>query len=155
MPLPEAPPTGRLPFPVPDTYAPDLEEFWTLWCQERFWACHETLEEIWREQHGPRKWFLGGLINGSVAVFQHRRGNHIGAARQLRRAQVKLEAFLPAYEGLDVAGFLAGVETEIETSLQKQSERQRAALDEVEKLVRERIKVSIHTESESHHRQIK
>jgi predicted metal-dependent hydrolase len=142
LPLPEAPPTGHLPFPVPEGFAPDLEEFWTLWRQERFWACHEALEEVWREQTGPRKWFLGGLINGAVAVFQHRRGNFIGAARQLRRAQTKLEAFLPVYEGLDVAGFLQGVAVEVENSLVRLNEKQRAGLDGVERSVRERIAAS-------------
>lgn len=142
MPLPEAPPTGRLPFDPPISRAPDTETFWQLWRQERFWACHEALEDVWREAPPPRRWFLGGLINGAVAVFQHRRGNAVGAARQLRRAQVKLERFRPSFEDLDVDAFLKAIEIEIQASSDQLNENQRAALDEVEQVVRHKISVS-------------
>ena len=142
MALPEAPVTGTLPFQPPEQFPPDLREFWLLWRQERFWACHEALEEVWRAQSGPRRHFLNGLIHGAVAVFQHRRGNPAGAARQLRRAQVKLESFRPQSEGLDVDGFLQGVEREIASSLEKLTEKQRAALNDVEAAVRKRMSTS-------------
>ena len=127
MPLPEAPPRGHLPFPPPSEHAPDMAEFWELWREEKFWSCHEALEAVWLEAPEPRKRFLNGLIHGAAATFQHRRGNAVGAARQLLRAKVKLEPFRPVYEKLGVTEFLAGIEREIAPSLQQLTTSQRQA----------------------------
>jgi predicted metal-dependent hydrolase len=136
MPLAEAPPTGHLPFEPPPTSPPDLVEFWSLWREEKFWACHEALEEVWHHESGDRRLFLNGLIHGAVAVFQHRRGNAVGAARQLLRARIKLAGHRPAYEGLDLEAFLAGIEAEIAPSLAQLNERQRESLRELEARLR-------------------
>ncbi|PQV64859.1 protein of unknown function (DUF309) [Abditibacterium utsteinense] len=136
MPLPENPATGKIPFQPPQDSAPDLMEFWELWRQEKFWACHEALEEVWKIQTEPRRSFLNGLIHGAVAVFQHRRGNANGAARQFLRATIKLEKHLPSREGVDLAEFLAGIEREIEPSLRKISDKQCASLRELETRLR-------------------
>lgn len=138
MSLAEAPATGRLPFEPPATSPPDLLEFWSLWRQEKFWACHEALEEVWHHESGPRRLFLNGLIHGAVAVFQHRRGNAVGAARQLLRANIKLEGHRPASEGIDLEAFLTGIEAEIAPSLARLNENQRESLRELE--VRLRLK---------------
>ena len=136
MPLPEAPPRGHLPFEPPPEYAPDMAQFWQLWREEHFWACHEALEEVWLESAEPRKRFLNGLIHGAAATFQHRRGNAVGAARQLLRAKVKLEPYLPVYEKLEVRQFLEGIETEIAPSFQQLTSEQRAALTALESRLR-------------------
>ncbi len=136
MPLPENPPLGHLPFEPPTRFPPDCAEFWQLWREEKFWACHEALEEVWKQEVEPRRSFLNGLIHGAVAVFQHRRDNANGAARQLLRAQIKLKQHLPAREGVDLTAFLAGIEREIAPSLQKLSEKQRDSLRELENRLR-------------------
>jgi len=129
VPLPENPPLGRLPFEPPAQSAPDLHEFWELWREEKFWACHEALEEVWkRESDLPRKQFLQGLIHGAVAVFQFRRGNFVGAVRQYTRARVRLEASLPERDGVRVGEFLAGVEREIAACFEKLNPKERADL---------------------------
>ena len=134
MPLPENPPTGHLPFEPPEHFPPDLAHFWELWRQEKFWACHEALEDVWKQEtDAHRKQFLQGLIHGAVAVFQFRRGNFVGAARQFTRARVRLGSSLPTREELDVAGFLEGVKREIEAAFAKLSEKERADLDVLEK----------------------
>ncbi len=117
MPLSESPPTGVLPFEPPLLSPPDLAEFWRLWREEKFWACHEALETVWRRESGPRKLFLQGLIHCAVAVFQHRNGNATGAARQIMRAAVKLERFRPHFDGVDIGQLLGGVAGEIAQSL--------------------------------------
>lgn len=133
MPLPENPPTGHLPFAPPEHCAPDLVEFWHLWRAEKFWACHEALEDVWKiETDGGRKRFLQGLLHGAVAVFQFRRGNFVGAARQFTRARVRLETSLPEREGVDVEGYLEGIGREIEPSFEKLSEKEREDLDVLE-----------------------
>ena len=129
MSLPENPPTGHLPFEPPEQFPPDLAEFWELWREEKFWACHEALEDVWKlESDANRKQFLQGLIHGAVAVFQFRRGNFVGAARQYTRARVRLSSSLPMREEMDVAGFLEGVKGEIESAFGKLSEKERADL---------------------------
>ncbi len=136
MPLPESPPRGLLPCPPPLECPADMGEFWQLWRAEQFWACHEALEEIWLDASQPRKRFLNGLIHGAAATFQWRRGNAVGAARQLVRAQVKLEPFCPVYEKLDVSRFLAGLQSEIAPALLQLTDKQRAALRELETRLR-------------------
>jgi len=141
MPLAEAPATGRLPFPVPASFPDDLAPFWRLWAEERFWACHEALEDVWRSASGPRRLYLNGLIHLAVSVFQHRRGNPAGAARQLVRARVKLEEFLPEYEGLVTGAFLRAVEAEVAPSLAALSPHQISDLAALERLVREQVEL--------------
>ena len=137
MPLPENPPTGYLPFEPPENAAPDLAEFWHLWREEKFWACHEALEEVWRaESDTGRKQFLQGLIHGAVAVFQFRRGNFVGAARQFTRARVRLGASMPERDGVNVAGYLYGIGKEIGSSFNKLSEKERADLEVLEARLR-------------------
>ncbi len=129
MPLPENPPTGHLPFEPPQQFPPDLAEFWDLWREEKFWACHEALEDVWKiEPDASRKQFLQGLIHGAVAVFQFRRGNSVGATRQFTRARIRLNSSLPMREELDVTGFLAGVKREVESAFAKLSEKERTDL---------------------------
>ena len=141
MPLPESPPRGFLPCPPPLEFAPDMAEFWRLWREEQFWACHEALEPIWLEAPQPRKRFLNGLIHGAAAMFQarrsHARCSHVvGAARQLVRARVKLEPFCPIYEQLDVERFLGGVAGEVAPLIQQLTIQQRANLRELETRLR-------------------
>ena len=113
--------------------SPELSRFWELWREEKFWACHEALEEAWRHEPDPsRKRFLQGLIHGAVAVFQFRRGNFVGAARQLTRARVRLHNGDSVGEGVDVAGFLEGIASEVAPALGALSERERAGLQVLE-----------------------
>lgn len=140
MPLPENPPTGHLPFEPPEHSAPDLADFWHLWREEKFWACHEALENVWNvESNAERKVFLQGLIHGAVAVFQFRRGNFVGAARQFTRAQVRLEASSPQRDGVNIAAYLNGIKREIRSALAKLSDKERADLAVLEARLRGQV----------------
>lgn len=135
MPPSDPPPLNRLPFEPPPSSSPELMRFWDLWREEKFWACHEALEDAWRhEPDASRKRFLRGLIHGAVAVFQFRRGNFVGAARQLSRARVRLRASLSETEreGVDVARFLEGIAGEVAPAMEALSERERAGLQVLE-----------------------
>lgn len=138
----DAPPTSK-PIFAPPLLSPDalpeMTEFWRLWKEEKFFECHEALEELWRETTGPQRWFLNGLINCAVAIYQHRRGNSEGAARQLRRAQIKLEPSRPSHDGLDVDGLLESVAREVESSCAALSASQRARLEALRKSIEERM----------------
>ncbi len=143
MPLPESPPRGILPCPPPLEYPPDMAEFWRLWQNEQFWACHEALEEIWLEAAEPRKRFLNGLIHGAAATFQVRRSHVVGAARQLVRARVKLEPFCPVYEQLDVAQFLDGVAGEVTPLILQLTIQQRQNLRVLETRLRSELPLTL------------
>jgi hypothetical protein len=128
-------PLPKIPADAPQEYG----KFWQLWRDEKYFECHEVLELLWRETQSPHRVFLNGLIHGAVAIYQHRRGNAVGAARQLLRAQVKLEAFRPKYFELDVDGFLSAVQREVAPSREVLSVRHCEQLNELEISIRQRI----------------
>lgn len=103
-------------------------EFWRLWQEEKYFECHEVLEDLWRDTTGCEKLFYNGLIHCAVAIYQHQRGNHYGAARQLCRATVKLEPFRPRYQQVDIECLLEAVVDEISVSLGALNEIQKNAL---------------------------
>ena len=74
-----------------------------LFNRGEYFECHEALEEAWMPERGPRRLFLQGLIHVAVGLYHHRRGNSLGATRQLRKALRKLAAYLPSCEGVDTA----------------------------------------------------
>lgn len=74
-----------------------------LFNNREFFECHELLEEAWMPERGARRLFLQGLIHLSVGFHHCRRGNTAGASRQLRKGLNKLNAYLPACEGIDTA----------------------------------------------------
>jgi predicted metal-dependent hydrolase len=138
----DLPATGELPClppSIPDDAPQVYREFWRLWNEEKFYRCHDVLEELWRETEGPQRLFYNGLIHCAVAVYQHRRGNAIGAARQLLRAQVKLRRFRSRHYQVDVDEVLAGVARTVAGSVEQISAGQRAQLPALEKSLEERI----------------
>jgi len=56
----------------------------------RFYDAHEALEDLWRQQEGPDKAFLQGLVQLAVALHHHSTGNREGARSVLERAAVNL-----------------------------------------------------------------
>ena len=66
-----------------------------------FFESHEVLEEAWTPERGPRRLFLQSLIHVAVGFYHCRRGNPVGACRQLRKALRKMAAYRPACEGVD------------------------------------------------------
>ena len=113
--------------------------FWQLWREERFFECHEVLEELWKRTKTRERWFYNGLIHCAVSIYQHRRGNAIGACRQLVRAQVKLRAFAPRFGGVEIALLLSFVENEIASSLSQTSDVQRASWPALRTHIEERM----------------
>ena len=124
---------------LPDDAPFAYREFWRLWRAEQFFECHEVLEELWREERGVRRVFFNGLIHGAVAIYQHRRGNPLGAGRQMMRARWKLELVPRKYLQLDCSEFLAVVEREITISLAQIDEIERARWPELECETRRRM----------------
>lgn len=71
-----------------------------LFNRGEFFECHEVLEEAWTPERGPRRLFLQSLIHVAVGFYHARRGNPVGACRQLRKALRKMAVYLPVCEGI-------------------------------------------------------
>lgn len=120
---------------APHEYA----RFWELWREGEFFACHEELEVLWRRTPDSSRIFLNGLIHAAVAVYQHRRGNAEGAARQLVRARVKLKSTPPIYAKIDAELLCEAVAQEIASSLRVLAPSQKARLLQLEAEIEKRL----------------
>ena len=52
-----------------------------------YFQAHEELEDEWRAAPAEERDFLQGLVHVTVAWYQAGRGNPVGCARQLEKAQ--------------------------------------------------------------------
>ncbi len=132
----------RSRFQPPQTMPDDpieYSKFWQLWRGEKFFECHEELEELWRRTKTPERWFYNGLIHSAVAIYQHRRGNVYGACRQMCRAQVKLQLFAPRFRGVDIFALLESLQIELASSLSQMTAAQREELFVVRDTIQKRM----------------
>jgi len=91
---------------MPETYPAQYLEGLRLFNEEDFFESHEILEELWAETQDDRKKFYQGLIQAAVALLHFGNGNLGGAKKVYLSSRKYLEAYLPEFEGLDVAKFL-------------------------------------------------
>ena len=94
----------------PDALARGIEEFNT-W---RFYDCHETLEDVWREvgskgDDATLADFYQGIIKVAAGFHHLLRDNHKGAVNLLSDAFRLLDPFQPSCLGVDVQRFLDDV----------------------------------------------
>jgi predicted metal-dependent hydrolase len=66
-----------------------------------FYACHDTLEELWMGLRGEARSFVQGLIQIAVGFYHLGNANHTGAARLLGRGLDRLSPYPAGYAGLD------------------------------------------------------
>lgn len=73
--------------------------------------CHETLEEIWQEEHGPVRNLYKGLIQIAAAFVHIDRNNAKGAGRLLATGIGYLEPYVTTGAmGFDVDGIVKSAE---------------------------------------------
>jgi uncharacterized protein len=77
--------------------------------QQLFFECHETLEEIWLEEHGEDRKFYQGIIQIAAGYFKLQQGVPAGAIKLWRMGLEKIEPYSPVYLGLDLASFSTAV----------------------------------------------
>ena len=77
--------------------------------RQEFFACHETLEQLWVRQQDPERQFTQGLIQIAVAFHHLKACNYTGAAKLFARGLARIEAFVPVHRGLDVASLASAV----------------------------------------------
>jgi hypothetical protein len=88
---------------LPEAFWQGVQEF----NQGEYYACHDTLEELWMEATEPNKTFYQGILQLSVSLYHLHNENLRGAAILLGESIKRLENYEPNYEGIDVDGLLA------------------------------------------------
>jgi hypothetical protein len=82
-----------------------IEEF----NQGLFFECHETLEEIWLEDHGDDRKFYQGLIQIAAGYFKLQQGVPAGALKLWGTGLEKIGPYGPVYLGVDVDSLIDAV----------------------------------------------
>ena len=90
--------------------------------QQLFFECHETLEEVWLEEHGEDRRFYQGVIQIAAGYFKWQQGVPAGALKLWRMGLEKIEPYGPVYLGVDLAS-LADVVKEHLAELQLAQEK--------------------------------
>jgi hypothetical protein len=77
--------------------------------QQLFFECHETLEEIWLEEHGEDRRFYQGVIQIAAGYFKWQQGVPAGALKLWRMGLEKIEPYAPIYLGVDLESLIEKV----------------------------------------------
>ena len=99
---------------IPSEFWQGIEEF----NQGEFYACHDTLEALWMEASEPEKRFYQGVLQIAVGCYHLGNLNWRGAVILLGEGMRRLEAYEPAYSGIDVTK-LCEQSAELLTALQQ------------------------------------
>lgn len=79
--------------------------------RREYFACHETLEDIWLADRGPIRTLYKGILQVGVGGLHLLRGNYRGATAKLRSGADYLVPYAPACMGVDVARLIADART--------------------------------------------
>lgn len=99
---------------LPPAYLRGLEQF----NAGEFFACHETLEELWLQSAGAQRAFLHALIQVAAALHHYQRGNLKGARSLHQRAQQKLQSLPAVMLQLNTRTFTAALQNFFTQALQ-------------------------------------
>jgi predicted metal-dependent hydrolase len=77
--------------------------------RQLFFECHETLEEIWMEDHGEDRKFYQGIIQIAAGYFKLEQGVPAGALKLWRTGLEKLEPYGPVFLGISVESLVGAV----------------------------------------------
>jgi|ERR1044071_398435 hypothetical protein len=82
-----------------------IEEF----NQQLFFESHETLEEIWLEDHGPDRLFYQGIIQIAAGYFKFQQNVPAGALKLWRTGLEKIQPYGPVHLGVNVEALAEAV----------------------------------------------
>jgi predicted metal-dependent hydrolase len=82
-----------------------IEEF----NQRLFFECHETLEEIWLEDHGEDRKFYQGIIQIAAGYFKWQQGVPAGAIKLWHTGLEKIQTYGPVHLGVDIEALVQAV----------------------------------------------
>ena len=82
--------------------------------EQLFFECHETLEEIWLEDHSEDRKFFQGLIQVAAGYFKLQQGVPAGALKLWRMGIEKLEPYRPVCLSIDLDSLISAVKSDLE-----------------------------------------
>ncbi|GFO64783.1 DUF309 domain-containing protein [Geomonas paludis] len=86
---------------------PELQQAIDEFNLREWFACHETLEELWVGEKGELRDFYQGLLQVAVALYHWHNGNFKGAEGLLQRGPDLLRRVPDTCLGVDVARLVA------------------------------------------------
>jgi predicted metal-dependent hydrolase len=86
-----------------------IEEF----NQQLFFECHETLEELWLEEHGEERRFFQGIIQIAAGYYKLQQQVPVGAIKLWRTGLEKLMPYQPVYFGMNVESLMRNVQANL------------------------------------------
>lgn len=93
-----------------------LREGKELFNQERFWECHEVLEQIWHSAKGDERNTIQGLILTAAAFVHHQKGEDDICLSILRRARGKIGSS-KTLDGMDLQRFKRDMDGILDSNL--------------------------------------
>ncbi|MBI2358007.1 MAG: DUF309 domain-containing protein [Deltaproteobacteria bacterium] len=79
-----------------------------------YFECHETLEEIWLEEHGEDREFYQGIIQIAAGYLKWEQGVMRGAIKLWRAGLAKIDVYPAHHLGVDLAVFAEVVRKNLE-----------------------------------------
>jgi uncharacterized protein len=92
-----------------------------------YFECHETLEEIWLEEHGEERKFYQAIIQIAAGYYKLEQGVPVGALKLWRMGIDKLHAYSPVCLGINVDALVLAVSRHL-ASLEKNQQQTVALL---------------------------
>lgn len=71
-----------------------------------YWECHETLEDLWKDEPGDIRYLYQGILLVAVGLLHLQRGNRHGAVAKLTSGIELLAPFVPRCMGMDTGGLV-------------------------------------------------
>lgn len=96
--------------------------------EEKWYECHETLEELWVGRTGELRDFYQGFLQLAVALYHWRHGNFKGAVSLLAKGGDCLGRVPDLCQGIDAAR-LAGEAAAFKAELERLGEERMAEID--------------------------
>ncbi|MBF6589836.1 MAG: DUF309 domain-containing protein [Ktedonobacterales bacterium] len=89
--------------PAPPALVRAVEQF----NRREYFECHETLEQIWNEEHDALRTIYKGILQVGVGCYHLLRHNYKGATIKLLSGADYLEPFAPRCLGVEVGHLIA------------------------------------------------
>lgn len=72
----------------------------------RYFVCHETLEDLWKDEAGPVRDLYKGILQIGIGLLHWQKGNFGGACALLKGGIGYLHPFAPVCRRIDVQALL-------------------------------------------------
>jgi len=95
--------------------------------QQLFFECHETLEELWLEEHGDDRKFYQAIIQIAAGYYKLQQGVPVGSIKLWHMGLEKLAAYRPIFLGVNVDRLIDEVKKNL-AELEANQETRAAAL---------------------------